>query len=187
MSDLGNRISELRKAKMLSQESLAESAGISLRTLQRIEKENTSPLGDTVNRLATALNVTLDELLEFSLVEDFNYIRSMHFSVLIVAFLPLGNIILPAIFWLRKKNRIKYLSSYAKRLLNFQITWTILLFFPLFLIATIWRSQIAEIYSIAIIYPVVMVALNWIYLLIVGLSIKGGDKNYFPIAIKFII
>ena len=187
MSELGERILSLRKAKELSQESLAESANISLRTLQRIEKDNTNPQGDTLHRLANALNVTLDELLDYELKEDFNYIRSMHFSVLIVAVVPLVNIMLPAIFWLRKKNKIKHLSFYAKRLLNFQITWSILLFFPIFLFVTIMRSNVSDYIDVAIAYPTVMVAINWIYTLIVGLLIKEGEKNYFPISIRFII
>ena len=187
MSELGEKVLEIRTAKKISQESLAESANISLRTLQRIEKEGSNPQGDTLHRLATALNTPLEELLDYSFVEDYNYIRAMHFSVLLVALLPLGNIILPTIFWLRRKSSIKYLTSYAKKLLNFQITWTIILFVPLFLVVTIMRSSISEVFQIIILYPVAMVAFNCIYSLIVGLLIKGGDKNYFPVAIKFII
>ena len=186
MSELGERISDLRREQKLSQESLAEKAKVSLRTLQRIEKENTNPQGDTLHRLAAGLGVPLDELLNYALIEDFNYIRYMHFSVLIVGFLPLGNIILPTIFWLSKRNKIKYLSSYGRRLLNFQITWTILLFFPVFLIVLIMRSLQLNLH-IAVYYLIIMLAINYIYTFIVGLLITKGDRNYYPIAIPFIL
>ncbi|MCD4768785.1 MAG: helix-turn-helix domain-containing protein, partial [Bacteroidales bacterium] len=126
MKDLGSRLTEFRKAKGLSQETLAEDAGISLRTLQRIEKEGTNPHGDTLKRIAEVLDVSMDELLDHSLEVNYNYIRGMHYSALTMIFLPLGNIILPIIFWVRKKERIKDLSFYSKNLLNWQVTWTIL-------------------------------------------------------------
>lgn len=187
MSELGTQIAILRKAKGLSQESLADAAKISLRTLQRIEKEENNPQGETIQRLAGALHVTLDELLDFSLEEDYNYIRAMHFSTLIFVLLPLGNIILPLIFWLRKKGKIKYLSSYAKHLLNFQITWTILVFFPMALIMLIMRNSLSDIYNLALAYPAVLYGINFFYTLMVGLLIHSGDKNYFPVALRFII
>ena len=57
MSELGKKVLALRTAKRITQESLAESANISLRTLQRIEKEGSNPQGDTLHRLAKALNI----------------------------------------------------------------------------------------------------------------------------------
>ncbi|MEJ0029194.1 MAG: helix-turn-helix transcriptional regulator [Bacteroidota bacterium] len=53
----GARISILRKAKGLSQESLAEITKISLRTIQRIESDSTTPRPYTLKAIATALDV----------------------------------------------------------------------------------------------------------------------------------
>ena len=48
MERLGKRLKELRNRKGLSQEQLAEDSCLSLRTIQRIEKNETVPRGDTL-------------------------------------------------------------------------------------------------------------------------------------------
>uniref|UniRef100_UPI0030F528A3 helix-turn-helix domain-containing protein n=1 Tax=uncultured Wocania sp. TaxID=2834404 RepID=UPI0030F528A3 len=67
--NLANRVKELRKRKGFSQEELTEISGLSLRTIQRIENGETEPRGDTFKRLANALNVTPDELIDWTLQE----------------------------------------------------------------------------------------------------------------------
>ncbi|WP_157488164.1 helix-turn-helix domain-containing protein [Dyadobacter crusticola] len=44
---IADQIRALRKSKGLSQETLADIAGINLRTLQRIESGNVEPRGET--------------------------------------------------------------------------------------------------------------------------------------------
>ena len=60
------RVKELRKEKSLSQEELAKAAGLSLRTIQRVENRETEPTGDTLKRIATALDSTPAELLNWT-------------------------------------------------------------------------------------------------------------------------
>jgi len=62
MSKLGEKISAIRKTKGLSQEKLAEDASINLRTLQRIEKGETRPHGETLKRICKALDVPVEEI-----------------------------------------------------------------------------------------------------------------------------
>jgi len=54
---LANKVKELRTSKGLSQEELAVRSQLSLRTVQRIEGNETEPRGDTLKRLSTALSV----------------------------------------------------------------------------------------------------------------------------------
>jgi len=61
---LSARVKELRNKKGLSQDSLAEESGLSLRTIQRIEYGETNPTGESLKRLSSALNVDLEELIE---------------------------------------------------------------------------------------------------------------------------
>lgn len=63
--ELANRIKEIRKRKGLTQEMLAENSGVSLRTIQRIEKGTSSPTSDTLNRISGALGVSPDEILDW--------------------------------------------------------------------------------------------------------------------------
>lgn len=53
--DFSKEIKELRNRKGLSQEELANLAGLSLRTIQRIEKGETNPLGDTKRKIISIL------------------------------------------------------------------------------------------------------------------------------------
>ena len=62
-NNLSQKVKELRKNKGLSQEELAKTAGLSLRTIQRVENRETEPTGDTLKRIATALDSTPAELL----------------------------------------------------------------------------------------------------------------------------
>lgn len=61
---LGKRIRELRQAKHLSQQELAEKIGIDQRNLSNIECGNSFP-SKSLTRLAKALNIDLQELFDF--------------------------------------------------------------------------------------------------------------------------
>ena len=71
---LALRVKELRNQKGMSQEFLAEESGLSLRTIQRIEKGESNPTGESLKRLANALNVSPDELIDWSVKEDKRYL-----------------------------------------------------------------------------------------------------------------
>lgn len=193
MKDLGQRLTEARKAKGLSQESLAEEAGISLRNLQRIENEGTNPHGDTLKRLAGVLDISLDELLDNALEENYNYIRGMHYIALTFVVLPLANIFLPVIFWIRKKDKVKDLNSYARNLLNWQVTWSILTLLPMFALIPgrfFPHGELAlpgrDMLHGLLLYPFIMIALNFVYTLVAGLMVSSTYRNLFPVAIRFI-
>lgn len=62
MSKLGEKITSIRKSKGFSQEKLAEDANINLRTLQRIEKGETRPHGETLKRICKALEVEVEDI-----------------------------------------------------------------------------------------------------------------------------
>jgi len=54
------RIKELRESKGLSQEGLSEKAGVSLRTIQRMENGESAPRGSTLRNIASSLDVSSD-------------------------------------------------------------------------------------------------------------------------------
>ncbi len=60
-----NRIKFLRKERGLSQESLALASGLNIAYIGNIERRLKCPTIDTLNRIASALNVSLLELLYF--------------------------------------------------------------------------------------------------------------------------
>lgn len=54
----------------MSQDQLADVSGLSLRTIQRVESGDNIPRGDTLSRLATALQVTTEEVLDLQNIAD---------------------------------------------------------------------------------------------------------------------
>ena len=58
------RLRELRKLRALSQDELAEAAGIGRATISRIERQETGAHGRTLRKLANALGVDVSELVE---------------------------------------------------------------------------------------------------------------------------
>jgi transcriptional regulator with XRE-family HTH domain len=63
---LAKKIKELRKARNITQEKLAEIAKIDYKYIQKIEGNSPPALRvDTIDRIAKALNVTPSELLDF--------------------------------------------------------------------------------------------------------------------------
>lgn len=126
--ELANRIKNLRVRKGFSQEELAESTGLSLRTVQRIENGETEPRGDSLRRLALAFEVSPDEILDWEVYEDKGLLLGLNLSALSFIVFPLLGILVPLIIWVSKKDKIRNINEIAKNILNFQITWAILLF-----------------------------------------------------------
>lgn len=128
MKEVGSKIREIRKRKGLSQEELAETAKVNLRTIQRIETNANEPSGKTLNLLCDALNISIDDIVDYGKTEDKTFLILFHLSVLSFMMLPLGNIIIPLILWLTKKDKIIGLKEIGANLINFQILWTVLLY-----------------------------------------------------------
>ncbi|QKJ29158.1 helix-turn-helix domain-containing protein [Mucilaginibacter mali] len=127
---LGEKIKDLRIGKGYSQDHLSNLAQLSLRTVQRIENGETEARGDTLNRLAKALEVSIDELMGIKLSTGNNngYLALINISGLACMFVsfPLLGILLPVILRLAKKGKIADIDDQVKTIINFQITWTLL-------------------------------------------------------------
>jgi transcriptional regulator with XRE-family HTH domain len=62
---LGERVRELRKKRKLTQEKLAELAGVDISYLGNIERGTENPTVATLDKLAAALSVRLSQILTF--------------------------------------------------------------------------------------------------------------------------
>ncbi len=130
--NLADRIKELRTRKGFSQEQLSEDSKLSLRTIQRIEKGESVPRGDTLMKLTQALGVTPDDILDWEIPEDRGYLILLNVSALSMMLHPLLGIIIPLVMWVLKREKINRVDDSGKKLINFQITWS--LTFYLFMI-----------------------------------------------------
>jgi len=126
--NLASKIKNLRKRKGYSQEQLAEDSNLSLRTIQRIENGETIPHGDSLRKLTQALGINPDDILEWAPTEDNGYLVIMNLSALAFIFHPLLGVIIPMVMWILKKEKIKLVNDSGRKLINFQITWTLVLY-----------------------------------------------------------
>lgn len=124
-NQLARKVKALRKSMGFSQEALAEIAGLSLRTVQRIENENKNPSGDSLKRLSTALGVSPDYLLEWEPNENTNFLLILAFSPILCIINPFLAIIVPLILWSLKKNQIKGVNRLGVKVLTIQIIWLV--------------------------------------------------------------
>ncbi|MCC1484142.1 helix-turn-helix domain-containing protein [Winogradskyella immobilis] len=124
---LAQNVKDLRDRKGISQENLAEESGLSIRTIQRIENNETVPRGDTLKRLSAALDTSPEEIVGRKIQEDQNYLILMSLSGLGFLFYPLLGIIIPLIMWVLKKDKLKSVNKLGKAILNFQISYGLLL------------------------------------------------------------
>lgn len=187
-TQLAIRVKGLRTQKGMSQEFLAEESGLSLRTIQRIENGESNPTGESLKRLANALNINPDELIDWSVKEDKKYLTFLNLSALTFLFFPLLGILIPFILWTSKKGKIKNINRLGSALINFEITWTILLFFSPVLLYIISKIGLIENLTLSIFFVVIglLYLFNMISVLINAIRINNEKHVIYQPQIRFL-
>ncbi len=193
---LAQKIQKLRKQHGLSQELLAEESGLNLRTIQRIESGTSEPRGDTLKRLAAALNVTTDEIIDWSILKDKELLSNLNISSPSFLLFPLLGILVPLIIWVSRKDKVKDLHHTARQVLNFQISWTILLF-SCFILALIYRNYQLE--QLVLISPSMvktptfnyiifgfLYGINFLSIIVNTIRLRSDKQVWYPLQFKFI-
>ncbi len=185
---VGEKIAEIRKRKGLTQEDLAVQANVNLRTVQRIENGETDPRGFTFSSICKVLEVNIEDILEYGKTEDKNFFIFLHLGIITGCIIPLGDIIIPIVLWLTKRDKIIGLNVQAKNLLLFRACFDILLFLGviisiIFLFKSIhtglFSSNLPIVYFIAMaIYTLV----TFFYPIFIAISIYKSKKpkSYYP-------
>lgn len=195
--NLAKKVKELRKRKGLSQEELTENSGLSLRTIQRIENGETEPTGETLKRISNALNVNPEELIDWTIIEDNGFLKAMNLSALTFILFPLLGILVPLIMWISKKDKLKNINKIGKNIINFEITWTIILFVGFILNSIILTkefnsSEVVLVDSIIdsqrriLIFFIVMYAINTILIIVNTYRIQKNKDVFYHPKVKFI-
>ena len=186
METIGKKISKIRKQKGMSQEELSDLSKINLRTLQRIEKDENEPRGNTLKQICDILNINIEDLVDYGKQEDNKYLIFLHLSIITNIFLPLGNIILPLILWLNKKEKIIDVNNQGKNILNFQILFSIANNLIL-IIGVLSKILHSYIFQYLIITYFLFILLNVLYSIYIAYRInKKHIINYYPNPIKFV-
>jgi uncharacterized Tic20 family protein len=125
---IAKKIIHHRKLKGVTQETLAEVTGLNVRTIQRIEAGEVDPRLHTLKSIADALQVNLEELLPEPSQHELNQTAILHITPLGFFFFPvIGNVLLPFIFWMLKREEINGINKHGKEILNAQLTYSIVI------------------------------------------------------------
>ncbi|GAB5552521.1 MAG: hypothetical protein Sapg2KO_21120 [Saprospiraceae bacterium] len=124
------KIFDLRDQHKMSQEELSAASGISVRTIQRIEKGQVKPRPYTARKLIEAFNISLEEFSSSSVensdlhLEESVKLNRFVISTLLVFPLPIIYLIILILIW--KKGTWSIASNkICKKILSFNIIWTL--------------------------------------------------------------
>lgn len=133
--NLHHRILSARLQKGLTQEELAELAGLSVRTIQRIEAGDTAPRSYTIKAIAAALGQNFDELTKppietlpaapISFLYDRHFLRLFNLSCFSFLVIPWVHFIIPN-YLLKKENNLQQKTIDASRsMIRQQVYWVV--------------------------------------------------------------
>ncbi len=186
MNEIGKQIRKIRKKKGLSQEELANYSKLNLRTIQRIENNESEPQGKTLRLICEVLEINIEDILNYHKQENKKVLIYFHISVLAFFFIPFGNIIIPLILWIIKKDKILDLKEIGINLLNFQIIWTFFVKFCIMCFA--FFKIIHAFYPYLFIFLAISLCILNVVLPIVYAykTSKGKTKDLYPNIIRII-
>lgn len=141
---LGHKVVSARKSKGLTQEQLAERATITVRTVQRIENDESIPRDYTLKAIAGALNMPFEEFIpvrsctrschEAILVQDTepaersessHFLQLLNLSAFSYLVVPFVHFLIPIFLLKKKKQKDDSLQTTGERIIRQQIYWTV--------------------------------------------------------------
>jgi transcriptional regulator with XRE-family HTH domain len=153
-------LKEHRTSKQLSQQELAEKSGISIRTIQRIEKRHSSGSPYIVKSLCNALEIEVDTL-DLDIIPEAseaeyqneidqahtareaneikNKVKLVNFSSLFILLFPFLNVIIPLLIFRKYKSSFRN-NLAVRKIISFQIIWTVGMLAALLFIPPVARS-----------------------------------------------
>jgi XRE family transcriptional regulator, regulator of sulfur utilization len=141
MLPLNQLITETRKRKGLTQETLADKAGLTIRTIQRIESGENIPRSHTLKAIAHALEVPFDTLVvhatngadvttnnaqvDFDTEETKHFLRLFNLSCFFYLVVPFVHFIIPMSIFKKKKPHQPAVAAFGRKVIQSQIYWVI--------------------------------------------------------------
>lgn len=171
-----------RKLKGYTQEELSEKTQVTIRTIQRIEKGDVNPHLQTIKLLATALDIEVDNLLILENPKEeiilTKWLILLHSTPFLGFIIPLANILFPLFLWIHKREDNKIYDNHGVKIINFQITISII--YLLSFIALLTIEKWGFVFFVSVIpFSVIVMIIN------VTTSINS-QKSYYPLSIPFL-
>ena len=172
-----------------TQQELAEKSGLSLRTIQRIESGGTIPKGYTLKALSQALGVEPHLIADQSETVNADIIASkvrlINLSALALFGIPFGNVLLPVIIWQKNKHLDPLVNEAGKRIVNFQIWWSVILCLLLTLSPFI-QTSFSMRFPLILVVLLASVSLNLFMIGRIAIQINRGNYSFLSSLIRLI-
>ncbi len=178
---IGERLKYYRKASGYSQEELSQKTQVTVRTIQRIEKEEVNPHLNTIKQLSIALEIDVNDLLPQQNPKEETikkkWLLLIHATPLIGLVLPLCNVLFPLFLWIHKREDNPIYDRHGAKVLNFQITALLLYVGAFVALLTVekWGFIVFFVTGPALL---LIILLNIFYVL-------NKEKCYYPLSIPF--
>ncbi len=168
-----------RKLKGYSQDKLSEATGVTVRTIQRIEKGEVNPHLETIKLLADGLNIQTDDLLVLENPKEeslqMKWLLTMHGVPIIGLMIPFFNILVSIFLWIHKREDNAIYDRHGRKIINFQITVTLL--YALSFVALLTIEGWGFLFFISVIpFSLIVMLANIVYVL-------KAQKCFYPLAI----
>lgn len=142
---LSQKIAFLRRKKGLTQEELAGLVNVTARTIQRIESGDSTPRAFTLKAIATALDVSFEELyagidqkpagreMVYDREEMRHYLRLLCLSCFSYVVIPYVHFLIPLYLSKKRKDQPPAVLNFSRRVIRVQIGWGIAIHLSLLL------------------------------------------------------
>lgn len=183
-------IKHIRENSGYTQLDLSKKTGLSLRTIQRLDASEKAPKGHTLKVISEVFELEPSvfqkkfQSIHHNKELDFLSIKYINLSALAFFVIPFGNIILPVLMW-RKKRRSKLVDEAGKRIINFQILWSILL--CLFLcVAPFFNMLTASSFPLILVVLFVALLINIVVVIATAIALQRNNVNLLNSPIRFL-
>lgn len=178
---IGKNLLYQRKLKGYTQGKLSEKSEVTIRTIQRIEKDEVHPQLQTIQLLSNALGITVEDLmvLENPKKEALQkkWLLFLHGSPLLGFIFPFS-VLIPLFLWLHKREDNAIYNEHGIKVINFQLSVTIL-----YIIASI---SLVTVEKWGFLFFIAVVPINILVIMYNIFKAVTSQKCFYPLSIPFL-
>ena len=194
MRTLGETISSQRRIKGYSQELLAERCGTSLRTIQRLENNQSTPRAYTLKLIADSLDIDLNKLDPTATnksatpegvisADALTRIKLINSSALLGIIFPGLQVLVPLVVWYINRNH-QLVNETGKKIISFQLVWSLTTFLILLTIQYLQFKLTSQFLSETVpaefIGYVLLLVINMVVVLKNAVLLRDGNSQIYP-------
>ena len=176
------RLVEHREKLNLTQKELSKKAGVSVRTIQRIES-GIVPKGYTLKAIVTALDIDEVDLYQkdtISTETNYNQVNLINLSSLFVVFIPVISFILPLVITLIQKQ----MNTLTKQLITIQILWSVVMITVYLTGSILHLEELGR--NIAMAFLLFLILINVLIIIRNSIELNNNNKLYFNLKFSII-